>query len=104
MPIPRRVLVLGALVSALGFDAAAQPRFGATQDSARHAAPPPASQETKPFAASPHRSPEAERCANFRRELRAARMQEHRASTTTGRDQAATHRQKIFESMQKAGC
>jgi uncharacterized membrane protein len=81
--------------------AGAQARFGTVE---RPAPGTPATQEKRPFAASPQRTPQAERCANFRRELRAARQQEREAGTTTGRDQTATHRQEIFAAMQKAGC
>lgn len=90
-------------MGALSFDGAAQPRLGAAEESARRPAR-PSSQETKPFAASPRRSPEAERCANFRRELRDARRAEREAATTTSSDQASLRRQRLEEARQKAGC
>jgi hypothetical protein len=97
--------VKAVLILLLGFvtaHAAAQARFGTTQAPSRQA--PPASQETRPFAASPHRTVRSERCANFQRELRMAREQEREAVSTGDRDQSATRRQEIFEAKQKAGC
>lgn len=98
-----RRLVVALLAAGCVLPAAAQPRFGTVEESPRHA-PPPGSQPTRPFAATPYRSAEDERCANFRRQLRTARRVERDASTTTARNQAATHREQIFEQMQKAGC
>ena len=98
-----RRLLVALLAAACVLPAHAQPRFGAVEESPRHA-PPPGSQPTRPFAATPYRSAEDERCANFRRQLRAAHQEERNASTTTARDQAATHREQVFEQMQKAGC
>jgi hypothetical protein len=96
-----RIVLLLAL-AAVTADVTAQARFGTTQGSPRQA--PSSSQDTRPFAAAPNRTPLAERCANFQRELRAARAHEREALTTGDRDQAATHRQEIFEAKQKAGC
>jgi hypothetical protein len=97
---PFVVLIVG--LSLATADAVAQARFGTTQAPSRQA--PPASQETRPFAASPYRSQRSERCANFQRELRLAREQEREAVSTGDRDQSATRRQEIFEAKQKAGC
>lgn len=96
-----RRLLLGALACALALDAAAQARFGSEPRPAPSAAP---TQGSRPFAAEPHRTPEAERCANFRRELRDARRAEREAGTTTSRDQASLRRQHIEQARQKAGC
>jgi hypothetical protein len=95
-------LLVGVLAAACALPATAQPRFGPVQEPARQ--PPSSAPSARPFAATPYRSAEDERCANFRRELHAAYEAERQAGTTTARDQAATHRQQIFESMQKAGC
>ena len=97
-----RGLLLGALACALALGVAAQPPLAAEPRS-RHEAPPPA-QENRPFAAPPHRSAEAERCATVRRELRAARRAEREAGTTTSGNQAAMREQHVVEAMQKAGC
>ena len=97
--------VKAVLILLLGFvtaHAAAQARFGTTQAPSRQA--PPASQETRPFAASPHRTVRSERCANFQRELETARNAEREARTTTSSDQASLRRQQIELAMQKAGC
>lgn len=98
-----RRIATGLLVCACVIDATAQPRFGPVQEPARPA-PPTSQQPARPFAATPYLDAQDERCANFRRQLHAAREAERQAGTTTARDQAATHRQQIFESLQKAGC
>jgi len=65
---------------------------------------------TRVAPARPHRSPRAEtplqadRCANFRSELRDARRAEREAITTTQSDQASLRRQRVLEQSQKAGC
>jgi hypothetical protein len=83
--------------------ALAQARWGA-EPQGRQSAPPPAPSSGARWGATSHGDAQDERCANFRKELRAARMQERRAGTTTSSDQASLHRQDLLEQMQKAGC
>jgi hypothetical protein len=100
--VKSRLLLLSM---AMATGALAQPRFGA--EPARGQSAPPASAAPSSgarFGATPYRSTQDQRCANFRKELRAARMQERQAVTTTSRDQASLHRQDLLEQMQKAGC
>jgi hypothetical protein len=93
-----------ALSIAMTTAALAQPRWGAEPER-RHAAPPsPGPSSGARWGATPYADPQAERCANFRKELRDARRQERQAGTTTSSDQASLHRQDVLEQMQKAGC
>ena len=102
MMVPMRALFIGMLACAWASEAAAQPRWGTPDRPAmRQAAP---AQESRPFAAPLQRSPQAERCANFRRELREARRAEREAGTTTGSNQASLRRQEIERARQEAGC
>lgn len=98
-----RLIVLIAL--ALALPAHAQPRFAPVPEG-RHSAPPasPAPSSGARFGATPYADPQAERCANLRKEYRAARHREREAGTTTSSDQASLHRQDLLEQLQKAGC
>lgn len=80
----------------------APPRFAPAPEHAAPLAAPPSS--ARPLAPSPYSSAEAERCANLRRELRAARARERDATTTVSREQALTHRREIAGAKRKAGC
>ena len=84
----------------------AQARWGAEPQGRQSAPPPPppAPSSGARWGATPHRDAQDERCANFRKELRAARVQERQAGTTTSSDQASLHRQQLLEQMQQAGC
>jgi hypothetical protein len=98
----RPFLPLRALAQAL--PAVAQTRLAPVPEG-RHTAPalPPSSGGAR-FGATPYADPQAERCANLRREYRATRQREREAGTTTSSDQASLHRQDLLEQMQKAGC
>ena len=97
----RPILLVAVLVSQA---AAAQPRFAPVPEG-RHSAPAsPSPSGGARFGASPYADPQAERCANLRREYRAARRREREAGTTTSSDQASLHRQDLLEQLQKAGC
>ena len=102
MQASRSAPLLAALAVALAAQAVAQPRFAPPQGSAQPAQP--AASDGRPFASSPYPTPEAERCANFQRELQAALNAEREARTTTSSDQASLRRQQIEEQIQKAGC
>lgn len=97
-----RPILLVAL--ALALPAVAQPRFAPVPEGrqAAPASPPPSSGAR--FGATPYADPQAERCANLRKEYRAARRREREAGTTTSSDQASLHRQDLLEQIQKAGC
>lgn len=95
--------VLPLLLALLVTPAAlAQARWGA-EPQGGHAAPPAPSSGAR-WGATPYLDAQDERCANFRKELRAARLKERQAGTTTSSDQASLHRQDLLEQMQKAGC
>lgn len=83
--------------------ALAQPRLGAAPESGRAAAPASPSSGGR-LGAIPFQDAQAERCANFRKELREARRRERQAGTTTSSDQASMQRQDLLLQMQKAGC
>jgi hypothetical protein len=102
MQVSRCAPLLAALAIALAGQAVAQPRFAAPPNSGQPAQPP--AQDARPFASSPYPTLQAERCANFERELQAALNAEREARTTTSSDQASLRRQQIEDQMQKAGC
>ena len=98
-----RNLVL-VFASALALNAAAQPPFAAEPQRGSQRQPTPTPQETRPFAAQPSGTPEAERCRGYRREIRQVERREREANTTGLADQLALQRQKIVEQQQRAGC
>lgn len=97
-----RLAVLACLFAAVTLPAQAQLR----RDGERTARPstPPAGDVTGSTQSRRHRSPQSDRCANFRVELRDARRAEREALTTTQSDQASLRRQRLLEQSQKAGC
>ena len=88
----------------MALNAAAQAPFGAEpqRGSQRQSTPPKA--DARPFAAQPSGTPEAERCRNYRRQIREVERKEREANTTGLADQLALQRQKIVEQQQRAGC
>lgn len=81
-----------------------QSRFGAEPERKPSASRPSSAASGVQRGAAPYRDAQAERCANFREELRDARRRERQAGTTTSSDQASLHRQDVLEQAQKAGC
>jgi Flp pilus assembly protein TadB len=98
-----RNLVL-VFASALALNAAAQAPFGAEPKRGSQRQSPSTTKETRPFAAQPSGTPEAERCRNYRRQIREVERKEREANTTGLADQLALERQKIVEQQQRAGC
>jgi hypothetical protein len=86
--------------------AAAQAPFAAEpqRNSRPSNANPPPTQEKRPFAAQPARSADAERCRNYRRQLKQVERRQSEAITTGERDQFVLQRQSIVEQQQRAGC
>lgn len=107
----RSIAALIVAVAGLAFGATAlaqpwgqEPKPGLRGERKPQSTPPPA-QPQRPFAAEPKRSARsAERCDNFRRELRQARRQEREAITTGQGNQLSLRRQQIEEARQRAGC
>ena len=99
-----RLLPALLLAGAAVLDAGAQARWGSVPESPSRRPSPAPADAGRPFAATPYRGADQERCANFRKELREARRRERQAGTTTGADQASMDRQRILETMHKAGC
>jgi hypothetical protein len=88
----------------MALNAAAQPPFGAEPQRGSQRQPTSTPQQTRPFAAQPSGTPEAERCRNYRRQIREVERKEREANTTGLADQLALQRQKIVEQQQRAGC
>ena len=97
--------LLALLIAFIPAATLAQPRFGAVPDSGRHEPTTPSSSTSGArFSAGPSGDVQAERCKNFRREMRSARRQEREAGTTGSSDQASARRQALLEQMQREGC
>lgn len=90
-------LSLGLIVPA----SLAQPRFALEPRSTQQA---PAAHGQRPFGTSPRVSAEAQRCANFERQLGDVLLLEQQANSTGRADQLATRREQLLLDKQKAGC